>query len=159
MSSDDCKEALVNIVRDTKTKDWKRTSKKTINGLTVREFRNTATGEVAMVSGEGYDVYELGPNSPMLYYYADAHEMEPDMSEPGETFVMLAPKQFWERNHCIPDWHMTEFLVKVLNVPPNLLDEISENQFIVYAPLDELIETFDRLGFVHEPEMARAGSW
>ena len=158
--SADCKERLVELYPKSSEADWKRVSKKQIDGMAVRVFVNKKTNDqvTAVEDGDSINLYESGPDSPMLFYAATG-QLYGDECEDGMTFVMFAPKKFWDRNHYIPDWHMQWYLENVLQAPKDYLDEASENQFMVEDSLEDTIATLQACGFVFEPEMAKAGQW
>lgn len=124
--SDDIKEALAEDY-GTNIKAWKRVSKKNVDGNPLRVFKNVATGLELLVEGDEYDgAYEVGP----LCF--GIGEVENAGFHIKGVCVSFAPIAFWERECCIPDWHMNWILEKHYGIQiKGWLDEPCENQFVV----------------------------
>ena len=165
MTSDEIKADIVHFcggcgLKDTSVKDWKRTSKKSFYDGTasLRTFANDKVGVQVLTleenEGEDLTIIEGGT---MLFYAVDA---DSEMREEGieGIFVMFASETFWKRTHYIPDNHMQWFMENCYSVREDLLDELSENQFIINEMgLEEVKEYLTGLGMKYE-DMSHAGS-
>lgn len=164
-SSDGIKDGLVDLYTGSEAKDWKRKSKTALKGGSghnvKRVFENAKLGvEVVVYGDEGDDFGAFNEAGKMLFFAEDLDEdgvLEYDV-EAG-CFVMFAAETFWNRNHYIPDNHISSFLSEHYGVDLSDFDEMSENQFLVDAPAADVIARLEAAGFRHEPQMKRAGQW
>ncbi len=164
-ASDDIKAGLVRFVEGSLLKDWKRVSKTKVTaggGHNIkRVFMNGPLGvEVVVYGDEDDDVGAYTETGKMLFY---AEDLTPDACEDydveGGCMVMFAAETFWNRNHYIPDNHISFVIADHYGVDMSDFDEMSENQFLVDSPASEVIATLEAHGMRHEPEMKRAGQW
>lgn len=160
-ASTELKDGLADCYTGSKAKDWKRVSKaKSGNGV-KRLFKNENMGiEVVVYGDEGDDFGSFNEAGKMLFFAEDLPEeaCEEYDVESG-CMVMFAAETFWNRNHYIPDNHISPFLADHYGLDLSDFDEMCENQFLVDAPASEVIAMLEAKGLRHEPEMKRAGQW
>lgn len=89
---------------------------------------------------------------------------EPDMDGDGMVCsVMFAPKEFWDKNQCFPDWHMSNEL-KRIGFDLSNFEEVSENAFYTLAKefggpgwnAKDTIAHLTAAGFTHKQDMLSA---
>lgn len=133
MATDELKELLVEYNEDTTVKDWKRISKKKLNGQDVRTFENTKTGELFWTFGDADDE-SIQPAGDYYYFLA----VGPDpWEENGKDVIHAAinPASYWASDHCLWDQHTGHLFDTVFALPDWIeLDETMENSFIITVP-------------------------
>jgi hypothetical protein len=152
LATDDLKEMLVDysLEGSEDVKDWKRVSKKKMNGVDVRTFENINTKA---------QYWTFGDASEESHHPADTHfyflgEGE-DYSSPTGKSLMAAfnPASYWAKEGCLWDQHCGHVIETVYNLPSWIeLDEVMENSFIISIPDDkteaDVKQAFDNAGLV-----------
>lgn len=140
MASDELKEMIVEswLGRDTSEKDWKRISKKKMNGTDVRTFENSKTGDQVWTFGDADDEC-MHPAGTHLFFLAEG----PDPWEENGADVIQAafnPESYWTAEKCLWDQHLGFLFDSVFQLPDWIeLDEACENSFIVTVPAGKTI--------------------
>lgn len=147
MATDDIKEYLTEHgwLDNEKESDLKRVSKKKQNGYYLRLFENKETGKQGYVVTMAED-HEYAARNPI---YTDNVERA-NFWEAGETLfgisdyegnvcVSFAPRSFFEREDCIPDWHCEDVLQALYGIEdgPFIIDETCENMFMFWENDEE----------------------
>jgi hypothetical protein len=153
MSSEVCKEILVEEYEDTTEKEWKRVSKyKNTLGMEVRQFNHPEVGDVWMLSedGEEFDIFESkdsallfkkGEITPASYLFT----IKEGMTYKGNTDIMLTSVAFFKEEGYADDRHDMipgNFFPKAWNATEEL-----EGVWSVKQPVDTVIHALVKLGF------------
>ena len=153
MSSEVCKEILVEEYEDTTEKEWKRVSKyKNTLGMEVRQFNHPEVGDVWMLSedGEEFDVFE-SKDSPLLFKKGEItpasylFTIKEGMTHPNNTDILVTPVAFFQQTGYADDRHDPipgEFFPESWYA-----NEEQEGVWSVRMPVDELIKAMEKLGF------------
>ena len=116
MDSQECKEILSEEY-DTESKEWKRVSKKKINGHTVRVFTHPEQeGEVWFVTDEDDSemdfIAQLGKNGHILLIDEDD-----TLDEDGMGSFFIVDKDFYDREDCVNSVHLQHLLEIKYGIP------------------------------------------
>ena len=155
MATDELKEMIVECYfgRDTTEKDWKRVSKKKMNGTDVRTFENSKTGYQVWTFGDADDEC-VHPAGNHFYYLTEG----PDPWEENGPLVIQAsfnPESYWLSDKCLWDQHVGFLFDSVFTLPDWIeLDEACENMFIISVPQGKTIADveaeFRKAGLLYE---------
>lgn len=156
MSTAKCVEQLIELteyyIGESTPKDWKRLSKRNVDEQSLRKFEHRPTGNTyyfLSVDGEEDDGehIEAGDFLFAINYYDD-----PDF---GGLVLSVNPKSYWEKNHCLYDQHVMEWLEIIFDLDLDALgaDEVTENQILLDVSREEAILILTAAGLEHSPAM------
>lgn len=123
--------------------DWKRTSKKKVGDLIVREFacqKHNVSAKV--VSEEDEDYGSIIENDVWLFAICNYE---------GSPVVSFAPERLWNSNKTIPDQHLAYALKAIYGMPYE--NELMENVIELEVDREVAIIVLTSLGFVHSTQM------
>jgi hypothetical protein len=136
------------VFNSTKTSDWKRVSRKNFDTHVLRLFEHKPTGKraYAILSigeetvGERLQIWEAGETLFGLHEEEDV------------IVATVVSRDYYEQHKCLPDWHITETISALYNIPN--LDEVTENMFVFEdMNRDELKTYLKERGLVYDKNL------
>lgn len=158
LTTDDCKEFLVEEFPDTLKKDWKRVSKYKNNlEFIVREFKHTTKGSVFLMEDLDDELEILESGSPDIEKFSGG--LKPKdyiftvLVQDGEPWACITRLSYWLKNGFVndqPDYYPLKFFPKEWEA-----EDVNEGGtwvFQVDMTPDELKEALLKIGFSRSDE-------